>query len=104
MTGGEALSAITGSGDDFGQVVALCESPGDYCLTGGLATNAYAEPVYTMDTDFVLASANSRARVAGGAGICDRGVCPLAERAARRKSVANSIHQGPALRRVSVAG
>ena len=56
MTDGEAFSAITGSGDDFAQVVALCESLGDYCLIGGLAINAYVEPVYTMDADFVLAA------------------------------------------------
>ncbi len=63
MTDGEAFSTITGSGDDFAQVVALCESLGDYCLIGGLAINAYVEPVYTMDADFVLASTQlARAR------------------------------------------
>jgi hypothetical protein len=54
MTDGEAFTTITGSGDDFAQVVALCEQLGDYCLIGGLAINAYVEPVYTMDADFVL--------------------------------------------------
>lgn len=54
MTDGEAFTAICGSGDDFAQVVALCEQLGDYCLIDGLAINAYVEPVYTMDADFVL--------------------------------------------------
>lgn len=57
MTDGEAFTAISGSGDDFAQVVALCEQLGDYCLIGGLAINAYVEPVYTMDADFVLTAA-----------------------------------------------
>ena len=57
MTDGEAFTSISGSGDDFGQIVTLCEELGDYCLIGGLAINAYVEPVYTMDADFVLAAA-----------------------------------------------
>ncbi len=55
-TDGKVFTAIAGSGDDFAQVVALCEQLGDYCLIGGLAINAYVEPVYTMDADFVLTS------------------------------------------------
>lgn len=57
MTAPEAFSTISASGDDFGKVVSLCEGLGDYCLIGGLAINAYVEPVYTMDADFVLAAA-----------------------------------------------
>ncbi len=57
MTDGEAFTSISGSGDDFGQIVTLCEQLGDYCLISGLAINAYVEPVYTMDADFVLAAA-----------------------------------------------
>lgn len=65
MTADEAFSSISGSGDDFTRVVELCESLGDYCLIGGLAINAYVEPVYTMDADFVLAAAHlPRARQA----------------------------------------
>jgi hypothetical protein len=56
MTAGEAFSSISGSGDDFAQVVGLCERFGDYCLIDGLAVNAYVEPVYTMDADFVLSA------------------------------------------------
>jgi Methyladenine glycosylase len=57
MTDGEAFTSISGSGDDFGQIVTLCEQLGDYCLIGGLAINAYVKPVYTMVADFVLAAA-----------------------------------------------
>lgn len=57
MTDGEAFASISGSGDDFAQVVGLCESLVDYCLIGGLAINACVEPVYTMDAAFVLAAA-----------------------------------------------
>ena len=60
MTDGEAFITITGSGDDFAQLVVLCERLGDYCLIGGLAINAYVEPVYTMDADFVLAAEHLR--------------------------------------------
>jgi hypothetical protein len=31
----------------------------DYCLIGGLAVNAYAEPVVSMDLDLVLATADT---------------------------------------------
>ena len=56
MTAGEAFTAISGSGDDFAAIVALCEGLGDYCLIDGLAINSYVEPVYAMDADFVLAA------------------------------------------------
>lgn len=39
MTDGEAFSGITGSGNDFQEVVALCDRLGPYCLIGGLAVN-----------------------------------------------------------------
>lgn len=58
MTASVAFESISGSGDDLRQVVALCESLGDYCLIGGLAINCYVELVYTTDADFVLASAH----------------------------------------------
>lgn len=58
MTASAAFESISGSGDDFQQVVALCESLRDYCLIGGLAINCYVEPVYTMDADFALAAAH----------------------------------------------
>jgi hypothetical protein len=58
MTASTAFGAISGSSDDFQQVVALCESLRDYCLFGVLAINCYVEPVYTMDADFALATAH----------------------------------------------
>jgi hypothetical protein len=39
MTASGAFESISGSGDDFAQVVAACESLRDYCLIGGLAIN-----------------------------------------------------------------
>ncbi len=57
MTASDAFESISGSGDDFQQVVAVCESLRDYCLIGGLAINCHVEPVYTMDADFALAAA-----------------------------------------------
>ena len=58
MTARAAFDSISGSGDDFQQVVALCASLYDYCLIGGLAVNCHVEPVYTMDADFALAAAH----------------------------------------------
>ena len=58
MTASAAFDSISGSGDDFQQVIAVCESLRDYCLIGGLAINCYVEPVYTMDADLVLAAAH----------------------------------------------
>ena len=58
MTVERAFGSISGSNDDFQQVVALCESLHDYCLIGGLAVNCHVEPVYTMDADFALAAAH----------------------------------------------
>ena len=58
MTASAAFESISGSGDDFQQVVAVCDALQDYCLIGGLAINCYVEPVYTMDADFALAAAH----------------------------------------------
>ena len=58
MTADAAFRSISGSNDDFQQVVVLCESLHDYCLIGGLAINCFVEPVYTMDADFALAAAH----------------------------------------------
>jgi hypothetical protein len=56
MTSSAAFESVSGSGNDFSQVVALCESLRDYCLIGGLAINCHVEPIYTMDADFALAA------------------------------------------------
>jgi hypothetical protein len=47
--------ALRGGGNDFQATVELLERLGEpWCLIGGLAVNAYAEPVYTADADFVI--------------------------------------------------
>jgi len=47
--------ALRGGGNDFQAVVELLERIGEpWCLIGGLAVNAYCEPVYTADADFVV--------------------------------------------------
>ena len=59
MTALEAYELTTkGGGTDFARVIAACESFGPYCLIGGLAVNAYVEPVYTLDADLVVISAS----------------------------------------------
>ena len=59
MTAAEIFNAVThGGGNDFAEVVGLLEEKGSaWCLIGGLAINAYVEPVYTVDADFVLVAA-----------------------------------------------
>jgi hypothetical protein len=46
-----------GGASDFAKVVEICGRLGQYCLVGGLAVNCYAEPVYTLDADFVMITA-----------------------------------------------
>lgn len=58
MTAAHAFQAISGSGDDLRQVVAVCAALRDYCLIGVVAINCYVEPVYTMDADFTMAVAH----------------------------------------------
>ena len=49
--------ALRGGGNDFQATVELLERQGEpWCLIDGLAVNAYAEPVYTADADFVIVS------------------------------------------------
>src|SRR4051812_21921423 len=52
----ELFEHVSGSGaTDFATVARCCDKAGPYCLIDGLALNAYVEPVFTMDADFVLA-------------------------------------------------
>ena len=45
--------ALSGGGNDFQATVELLKRLDlPWCLIGGLAVNAYAEPVYTADADF----------------------------------------------------
>jgi hypothetical protein len=58
MTGKEFLNGITHSREDIVQLLlSLLEETGsDYCVIGGLAVNAYAEPVVSLDLDLVVVS------------------------------------------------
>lgn len=58
MTGKEFLRRIAnGEKDILGLVLKLLEAlSADYCVVGGLAVNAYAEPVVSLDLDIVVAT------------------------------------------------
>lgn len=59
MTAREVFESVTNGGaSDFAQVVAILNESGPWCLIGGLAVNCYVEPVYTVDADVAVASAN----------------------------------------------
>lgn len=59
MTAVEAYELTThGGATDFARLVAVCEAFGPYCLIGGLAVNCYVDPVYTLDADLVVITAN----------------------------------------------
>ena len=60
MTKKEFLNAISNGKADIIQsfLDALSRSNVDYCVVGGLAVNAYAEPVVSLDLDIVVAAAN----------------------------------------------
>ncbi len=59
MTAADAFNFSTqGGANDLARVIEACQTHGPYCLIGGLAVNCYVEPVYTLDADIVLISAN----------------------------------------------
>jgi hypothetical protein len=59
MTESEIFEAVTGSGStDFATVVGILNQHRGWCLIGGLAVNCYVEPVYTLDADIVVVSAD----------------------------------------------
>lgn len=58
MTESEVFESVTGSGSsDFATLVSILNRHGSWCLIGGLAVNCYVEPVYTLDADIVVLSA-----------------------------------------------
>jgi hypothetical protein len=63
MTAREFVKSLAnGSVDILQLLLAILESTGtDYCLIGGLAVNAYAEPVVSLDIDIVVAVQNTEA-------------------------------------------
>jgi len=60
MTKKEFLKAVSNSDEDIIQIFldALSSASVDYCVIGGLAVNAYAEPVVSLDLDIVVATDN----------------------------------------------
>ena len=59
MTQTEVFESVTNGGSsDFSQLVDVLDKHGKWCLVGGLAVNCYVEPVFTVDADVVVASAN----------------------------------------------
>jgi hypothetical protein len=60
MTKKEFLNAISNGKVDIIQAFldTLSTSNADYCVIGGLAVNAYAEPVVSLDLDIVVAADN----------------------------------------------
>ncbi len=60
MTKKEFLNAVSKAKTDIVQVFLdiLSASKADYCVIGGLAVNAYAEPVVSLDLDIVVAAGN----------------------------------------------
>ncbi len=61
MTGKEFLQNIANGKKDIVQVLLdlLAATGSDYCIIGGLAVNAYAEPVVSLDIDIVVAAENT---------------------------------------------
>jgi hypothetical protein len=56
MTGKEFIQAVANSRVDVVSLLLsiLDEAGADYCVVGGLAVNAYAEPVVSLDLDVVV--------------------------------------------------
>jgi len=60
MTGKDFMNAVANGTADVVQVFldTLEELGVDYCVVGGLAVNAYIEPVVSLDIDMVIAAAD----------------------------------------------
>jgi hypothetical protein len=58
MTGKEFINAVANGKLDIIQMILdiLTETGSRYCLIGGLAVNAYVEPVVSLDLDIVVAA------------------------------------------------
>ena len=58
MTKKEFLKAVSNGDEDIIQIFldALSAASVDYCVIGGLAVNAYTEPVVSLDLDIVVAT------------------------------------------------
>jgi len=60
MTGKEFINSLANGKSDIIQTLLdiLAETDSKYCLIGGLAVNAYVEPVVSLDLDIVAAAEN----------------------------------------------
>lgn len=58
MNAKEFLNAVANGREDLVQVLLdiLAETESAYCAVGGLAVNAYAEPVVSLDLDIIVAT------------------------------------------------
>lgn len=58
MTGRQFLNAVANGREDTLQIFLdiLSSARADYCVIGGLAVNAYAEPLVSLDMDIVIAA------------------------------------------------
>ena len=58
MTGREFMNAVANGRTDVLAILigVLDETKSDYCVIGGLAVNAYAEPLVSLDLDIVVAA------------------------------------------------
>jgi len=58
MTGKEFMNAVANGETDILQLLLeiLTETRSAYCVVGGLAVNAYAEPVVSLDLDVIVAA------------------------------------------------
>jgi len=63
MTGKAFINAVSnGQGDIVGWLLnLLTETSADYCVIGGLAVNAYVEPVVSLDLDIVVLASRAAA-------------------------------------------
>ena len=63
MTKKEFINAVANGKADVLQVFldAVTQIGADYCVIGGLAVNAYAEPVVSLDLDIVVAATDLEA-------------------------------------------
>jgi hypothetical protein len=57
MTGKEFLNSLANGQSDIIQILlnVIAETASRYCVIGGLAVNAYVEPVVSLDIDIVIA-------------------------------------------------
>jgi hypothetical protein len=63
MTGKEFLNSLANGQADIIQILLdiVAETASPYCVIGGLAVNAYVEPVVSLDIDIVIAFRNVEA-------------------------------------------